>query len=153
MDRPSTLAQIDATAASDLNTGREAAASCAALVLLLSAIGLYGIVTLSVGQRQREIGVRMALGAGAGQVVALFYRSGLALGTLGLIVGLPIGLLAAHFLPVIEVQGGESDPISPNLILVGGIVVGVVLVMTSIATLVPASRAATVDPVAALRTE
>ena len=153
IDRPLTLAQIDAVQHSSDIKAQEGAAACAALVLLLSSIGLYGIVALSVGQRHREIGVRMALGARAGQVVGLFYSSGLALGVLGLIIGLPIGLFAARFLPVLAVQGGAPRPRSPSLLLVGGLVAGVMLVVTSIATLIPASRAATVDPVGALRAE
>jgi putative ABC transport system permease protein len=153
VERPTTLAQLDAARESGANTGRRAAAGVAGLVLLLSSIGLYGIVALSVGQRQREIGVRMALGARASQVVSLFYKSGLALGALGLVVGLPIGLFAAHFLPALEARGGISEPRAPSMLLVGCLVSGVVLVVTSIATLIPASRAATVDPVAALRVE
>jgi predicted lysophospholipase L1 biosynthesis ABC-type transport system permease subunit len=153
VDRPTTLAQTDAALASDLNTSRQAAVGVATLVLLLSSIGLYGIVALSVGQRHREIGVRMALGAGAGQVVRMFYKSGLALGGLGLVVGLPIGLVAANLIPIVRAPTVTSDSRWPTLLLVGGSVAGVVLVVMSIATLIPSSRAATVDPVVALRTE
>jgi len=150
---PRTLAQIDAERMSSANTARLAAAGSASLVLLLASIGLYGIVALSVGQRRREIGVRMALGARAVEVVGLFYRSGVKLGALGLFVGLPISLAATRFLPAMGEQAGNSNAQPPNLALVGTVVAVVVLVVASVATLIPASRAATVNPVTALRSE
>jgi len=106
-----------------------------------------------VGQRRREIGVRMALGARAGQVVALFYRSGLKLGLLGLALGLPISLVAARLLPALSEQAGNDGIRTPNLLLIGAMVAAVVLIVASIATLIPATRAATVNPVTALRAE
>ena len=136
-----------------MRTTRLAGGSVATLVLLLASIGLYGIVALSVGQRRREIGVRMALGARAGQVVGLFYRSGLKLGMLGLALGLPISLVAARVLPELSEQAGSDGIRIPNLLLVGAMVAAVVLIVASIATLIPATRAATVNPVTALRTE
>jgi putative ABC transport system permease protein len=148
-----TLAQIDAKRTKSAQTARLAAAGCAVLVLLLASIGLYGIVALSVGQRRREIGVRMALGAQPGQVIGLFYRSGVTLGAVGLFIGLPISLLAARLLPRMAEQGGNSNFHAPNLVIVGAVVGGVVLVVASVATLIPASRAATVNPVTALRAE
>jgi predicted permease len=153
IERPWTLAQIDAERMSSANTARLAAAGSASLVLLLASIGLYGIVALSVGQRRREIGVRMALGARAVEVVGLFYRSGVKLGALGLFVGLPISLAATRFLPAMGEQAGNSNVQPPNLVMVGSVVACVVLVVASVATLIPASRAATVNPVTALRSE
>jgi predicted permease len=152
-DPPVTLAQIDEREQSGMRTTRIAAGSVATLVLLLASIGLYGIVALSVGQRRREIGVRMALGARATQVVGLFYRSGLKLGALGLVLGLPISLVAARMLPALAQQAGESDAHAPNLLIIGSMVAVVVLIVASIATLIPATRAATVNPVTALRTD
>jgi predicted permease len=153
IERPMTLAQIEVRAMRSATTGRLAAAGSASLVLLLASIGLYGIVALSVGQRRREIGVRMALGARAVEVVGLFYRSGVTLGALGLFLGLPISLAAARFLPRMAEEGGNSNFHEPNLVIVGSAVAVVVLVVASVATLIPASRAATVNPVTALRSE
>lgn len=127
-------------------------AACGALILLLSSIGLYGAVALGVGQRRREIGVRLALGARPGQVVALFYGGGVRLGIIGLVLGLPISLAATAFLSSRRTPTGDVDT-SPSLVLVGGIIAGVVLVVASAATLIPATRAARVNPVTALRSE
>jgi hypothetical protein len=153
IDHPMTLAQIDARKADSANTGRLAALASATLVLLLSSVGLYGIVALSVGQRRREIGVRMALGARGLQVVGLFYRSGVLLAGLGLVFGLPLSLAAARLLPAGAKMSGVNGPHLPSLFIIGPAVAAVVLVVASIATLIPASRAATVDPVTALRSE
>jgi hypothetical protein len=151
--KPVTFAQMDEEAQSAGHTGELATSGIVALVLLLASIGLYGIVALSVGQRRREIGVRMALGARAGHVVGLFYRSGLRLGVLGLAIGLPISLFAARLLPELNEQAGASNVGPPNLWLVGPSVAALVLIVASIATLIPATRAATVNPVTALRTD
>jgi ABC-type antimicrobial peptide transport system permease subunit len=86
-------------------------------------------------------------------VIGLFYRSGVTLGALGLFIGLPISLMAARFLPKVAEQGGNSNFHTPNLAIVGAVVAGVVLAVASVATLIPASRAATVNPVSALRAE
>jgi hypothetical protein len=152
IDRPITLAQMDEERVNGMRTSGLAAFGLTTLVLLLASIGLYGIVALSVGQRRREIGVRMALGARASQVVGLFYRSGLKLGVLGLVLGLPISLVATRVLPALGEQAGSHTQ-APNLWIIGPLVAAVVLIVASIATLIPATRAATVNPVTALRTD
>ena len=145
-----TLGQIETASMRKMRAVQAGAAGCGALILLLSSIGLYGAVALGVGQRRREIGVRMALGAQAGQVVALFYGRGVRLGIIGLVLGLPISLAALAF--VARPSPGTVDT-SPSLVLVGGTVAGLVLVVASVATLIPAMRAARVNPVIALRSE
>jgi predicted permease len=144
-----TLAERDAADARERKSIQAGAAACGGLVLLLSSIGLYGAVALGVGQRRREIGVRMALGARAGQVVTLFYAGGVRLGILGLVLGLPISLAGNYWL---DSFGGNPDT-TPNVALIGGIVAGVVLVVASVATLIPATRAARVNPVAVLSSD
>jgi putative ABC transport system permease protein len=122
----------------------------AALVLFIACIGLYGVVALAVVQRQREIGIRMALGARAREVVALFYRSGMRLSVLGLALGLPLSLIAVR---VLNAKIQELDARQPSLILLGLVIGVVVLGVASAATLLPARRAATVDPISVLRSE
>ncbi len=144
-----TLADVEAADIREKRSIQAGAAACGVLVLLLTSIGLYGAVALGVGQRRREIGVRMALGARAGQVVTLFYAGGVRLGIIGLVLGLPVSLGANYWL-----NSGTSNPdTTPSVALVGGIVAIVVLAVASVATLIPATRAARVDPVAALRSE
>ena len=146
-----TLAQIETAYMRSERALQAGAAACGVLVLLLSSIGLYGAVALGVGQRRREIGVRMALGARTGQVVGLFYAGGVRLGVIGLVLGLPISLVAKHFL---DRQGNPGNvELPPNNILIGAVVVAVVLVVASVATLIPAARAARVNPVTALRSD
>jgi putative ABC transport system permease protein len=122
------------------------------LVLILSSIGLYGAVALGVGQRRREIGIRMALGARAGQVVALFYGGGVRLGIVGLVLGLPVSLLSSYLLDR-HWKGLTNPDTTPSMALVGALIAVAVLVVASAATLIPATRAARVNPVTALRSE
>ena len=103
-----TLAQIETADMRSERALQAGVAACGALVLLLSSIGLYGAVALGVGQRRREIGVRMALGARAGQVVALFYAGGVRLGIIGLVLGLPISLAASYFLTAKRATGHDA---------------------------------------------
>jgi cell division protein FtsX len=120
------------------------------IVLLISCIGLYGVVSLAVVQRRREIGIRMALGARARAVVALFYRSGMKLTVLGLLCGLPISVAGGYLaesMEELDLQG------SPNMLLIGAGVAAVMLIVASLATVFPARRAATVDPVTVLRSD
>ena len=147
-----TIAQEEANTLRETRGIQAGVAAAGALVLLIGSIGLYGAVALGVGQRRREIGVRMALGAGANQVVALFYARGVKLGVIGLVLGLPLSLVGQY---VLNAQGsGMTRPrVTPSQWLVGSLVALIVLAVASIATLIPASRAARVNPVTALRGE
>jgi predicted permease len=147
-----TLAQIETQETRSRKALEAGMAVCGGLILLLSSIGLYGAVALGVGQRRREIGIRMALGARAGQVVALFYGGGVRLGIIGLALGLPISLASVALLKSSTTTSGTVDT-SPSVLLIGGVIGGLVMVVASVATLIPATRAARVDPVAALRSE
>jgi ABC-type antimicrobial peptide transport system permease subunit len=140
-------------AASQSNGARMAAAvitGTVTIVLLIACLGLYGVVSLAVLQRQREIGIRMSLGARAREVVALFYRSGMKLTVLGLLCGLPISVAGGHLLQSMEDLDFQGEP---NMLLVGVGVAAVMVVVASLATVFPARRAATVDPVSVLRSE
>jgi ABC-type antimicrobial peptide transport system permease subunit len=120
------------------------------IVLLIACIGLYGVVSLAVVQRQREIGIRMALGARAREVVGLFYRGGMRLTVLGLLAGLPISLAGGYLLESMEDLDFQGKP---NMLLIGAGVAAVMLIVSSLATVFPARRAATVDPVSVLRSD
>ena len=144
-----TLAEVEAENIGEKKSLQAGAAACGVLVLVLTSIGLYGAVALGVGQRRREIGVRMAVGARAGQVVTLFYAAGVRLGIIGLVLGLPVSLVANYWL-----NSYSTNPdTTPSIPLIGGIVAIVVLAVASVATLIPATRAARVNPVIALRSE
>jgi putative ABC transport system permease protein len=117
------------------------------LALVLTAIGLYGVVAYAVAQRTREIGIRMALGAQRKDVFHLVLRRGLIL----VAWGSAIGLLACYWLS--RLVSNQLYGISPNdpttLLSVAVLLVGVAL----LASYIPARRATKVDPLVALRYE
>lgn len=115
--------------------------------LILAAAGIYGVLSGSVIERRREIGVRAALGAPPRDIVALVLRQGLWLTTLGVVVGLGIALLATRALETLLFGVSHVDPAT-----YAGVVL--LLVATSVvASVLPAWRATRVDPVTALRAE
>jgi putative ABC transport system permease protein len=118
-----------------------------ALAACLAMAGIYGVVAHTVGQRTNEIGVRMALGAGAGGVVRLVLGQGLAVAVVGLALGFAVSLASTRLLEAMLFQVQANDP------WVYLAVAAMVGVMTVIAGYVPASRAARIDPVTALRQE
>jgi macrolide transport system ATP-binding/permease protein len=119
----------------------------AALALILSVVGLYGVVAYSVSQRTREIGVRMALGAQQSSVYRLILSEAGRLTSIGILIGLVLAIGAAAAMQAV-LFGVRSWDI-PTLIAVAAILTAAAL----LASFVPAHRAATVDPVVALRTE
>jgi len=122
-------------------------AAFAALGLLLAAVGVYGILVHFVGQQTREIGVRMALGARAGDVLRGVVAEGLRLAAVGVAVGLAASLAVARLLRGMLFGVGVYDPAA---FLAAPVVLGLVAL---VACGVPAWRAARVDPVVALRQE
>jgi predicted permease len=117
----------------------------AASALLLSGVGLYGVVACTVSQRTREIGIRMAVGAPKRAVLGLFLRQGARLTGLGVALGL-LGAIALTRLLASQLYGVEAtDP------LTFAIVAGLLLVVALGASFLPARRAAAVDPIDALR--
>jgi predicted permease len=147
VERAETMAQREADAQRRLRRTGGAIAGGGMLALLLSAIGLYAVIALSVGQRTREIGIRAALGARSGQVVRMFFLKGLALSGLGLLLGLPLSILFTRY---ISLTLNWPLPSSP---LLGVGIAGVVLAVASLAVWIPARRASTIDPIVALRIE
>jgi predicted permease len=142
-----TIAQEEEVSAKETLQIGGAAGGAGALALLLACIGLYGAVSLAVGQRRREIAVRMALGARAQQVVAMFFSRGLRTSLLGLVLGLPASMVGIRML--------ESQLVGPPVSMWGaGAVIGLaVLAVASFATWLPSRRAAKIDPMVALRTD
>jgi predicted permease len=118
-----------------------------ALALALAAIGLYGVVSYVVSQRQREIGVRVALGAAPGGVVALMLRRGMLPVAAGLAAGIVIALAATRLLGSLLYDVSATDPLTfvAVAVLLGG--VGL------LASYLPSRRAARVDPTVTLRME
>jgi predicted permease len=130
-----------------------AVAAGGALVLLLASIGLYGVIGLAVAQRQREIGVRVALGAKPRRVVGLLFAQGIRLAGVGLLIGLPLSILALVLVARFGTGDGDLTAAGVNPTLIGGAIAAIVLAVASIATWLPARRAAAVDPMIALRSE
>ena len=117
-----------------------------ALALALAAMGIYGVMAHSVVQQQREIGIRMALGARRRAVVLALARSGLGLVAVGAALGLPIVLLmfrgTSASLTLFNARVGFTYPVAFGATL---------LAVAVLATLLPAGRASGIAPVAALR--
>jgi predicted permease len=115
--------------------------------LLVTAIGLYGVLAWSTARRTSEIGIRMALGAGRTQVVALIFRENLWLAIAGAGVGFAAAILASRALASFLYGTSPRDPwiLSASL--------AVLCLVSAIASLIPALRAASIDPMQALRTE
>jgi putative ABC transport system permease protein len=119
----------------------------AMLAVVLAAVGIYGVVAYMVGQRTREIGVRMALGARAGEVIGLVMWQGLRPALVGAAIGLGISVAGAGALQnmLYEVEPRDSAT------LVG--VTALLLAMVLVACLVPAARATRIPPTSALRSD
>jgi predicted permease len=117
------------------------------LGLLLASVGIYGVMAYSVAQRTREIGIRMAIGAAAGDVARLVMRQGLTLVLIGTGIGLASALAASQLLRGILYGGRVVDPVT--FVAVPLVLVGV----AAMASWLPARRAAGVDPIIALRQE
>lgn len=119
----------------------------ALVALLVAATGLYGIVAKSVADRRRELGLRMALGAGRGRVQGLVLRQGVATAAAGLVVGLGGAWLASRSLDGVLFDVSAHDPRA-----FGG-AAGLLLLVALLATWLPARRATRLDPSEALRAE
>jgi ABC-type antimicrobial peptide transport system permease subunit len=117
----------------------------AALATLLACLGLYGVTAYTTARRTSEIGVRVALGASGRGIVRMVLAESVALTLAGIAVGIPVALMAARL--VADRLFGVTPSDVPTV--VGAVLV--LLAVTSIAGLIPARRAAHVDPVVALR--
>lgn len=142
-----TMEAVVGTAVQDQRFSTTLMAGFALLALLLAAVGIYAVVSYSVTQRTREIGIRVALGADTGSVRRLVVRQGMAPALAGILVGLAGATALARFLHSLLFGISTLDPpafLGPPLVL---------LLVAAGATLLPAIRATRVDPMAALRAE
>ncbi|HEX5435575.1 MAG TPA: ABC transporter permease [Gemmatimonadaceae bacterium] len=117
------------------------------LALVLAAIGLYGVVSYAVEQRTHEVGIRMALGAQARDVLSLVMRQGAVLTVVGLAIGVAGALAAARLIAHLLFGVSATDPVT---------FIGVVVLLAAVALVaswMPARRATKVDPIIALRSE
>jgi len=117
------------------------------MALLLGIIGIYGVISYSVSQRTREIGIRMALGAQRSALTALFVRQGLLLTAIGVACGLVVAFITMRLMSSLLFNVSPVDPITYIAITVG------VVATSYLACYLPSRRASTVDPVDALRAE
>ncbi|HSL68877.1 MAG TPA: ADOP family duplicated permease, partial [Longimicrobiales bacterium] len=118
-----------------------------ALALLLAAVGLYSVIAFNVAQRRQELAVRMALGATAGDVLRTVVGEGLGFALSGIVLGGISALIAGRWIAPLLFEQSSRDPV------VFGTATGALLLVAAIASVIPALRAAGVDPLHALRAE
>jgi predicted permease len=119
----------------------------AVLALLLSTIGIYGVISYTTVQRTQEVGIRMALGAETSSILGMILRQGLTMASAGLAVGMIAALALTHLI------SGLLFGITPTDPLTLAVVAAILLAVALGATLLPAVRATRVDPLTALRAE
>jgi putative ABC transport system permease protein len=122
-------------------------AAFALMALLLATVGVYGLVSYSVAQRTREMGIRIALGATARQVVVPILREGFVLALAGIALGTVVALFATRLLADFLFVVGASDP------LTFGSVEALLLGVAMLASYLPSRRALRIDPIEALKAE
>lgn len=119
----------------------------AAIALILAAIGIYGVMAYAVSQRTHEIGIRMALGARASDVLRLMIKGGMAMAVIGIVAGLAIAWAATRFMKSLLVEVSPTDALTLSLVSL------LLLIVALLACFLPARRATKVDPLVALRYE
>ncbi|MGQ0645965.1 MAG: ABC transporter permease [Gemmatimonadaceae bacterium] len=144
-----TLAQADANVYRETLRVALFAGAGGALALLLASLGLYGVVTLAVQQRTREIGIRIAVGAHPARVARMFLASGMRVSVIALFLGLPLSIVGLR----VALSRGLVVAPGVNAYLIGVGIAVMLLALASAATWVPARRAAQVDPATTLRVE
>ena len=144
-----TLAQLDAQAYRETLRVSASAGAGGILALLLASLGLYGVVSLAVQQRTREIGIRIAVGAHPARVARMFVTSGVRVSLIALVLGLPLSIVGFDLLQVEGLVMGSEV----NIYAIGSVIAVILLAVASLATWVPARRATLVDPMTTLRAD
>jgi len=142
-----TLGQVVAAASSRARFNSILLSGFAGVALLLAAIGIFGVVSYTVSQRTREIGIRMALGADRGDVLKIVVRQGVTLTLIGLAIGLAGTLATGRLLSSLLFETEPNDPLT---------MISISLLLAAVAitaSVIPARRAIKVDPLIALRCE
>jgi putative ABC transport system permease protein len=121
--------------------------SFAATALLLAALGIAGVLAISVSRRTQEMGVRMALGAQRGDLLRLVIGQGMTLAIAGLLIGGPVAFVLSRFMSTLLFEISPRDPMT------FGAVSTLLVVVALLACYIPARRATRVDPMIALRYE
>lgn len=117
------------------------------MALLLGLVGIYGVISYSVSQRTREIGIRLALGAPRPEVTRMFVRHGLALSAAGAVFGLAAALALTRLMRALLFDVSPTDPVTYLAVL------SALILAAALASYLPARRASSVDPADALRAE
>jgi putative ABC transport system permease protein len=119
----------------------------AALAMALAGVGIYGVMSYSVRLRTHEMGIRMALGAGARDVLKMVFRDGLRIGIAGVVLGVILATALTRLMSTLLFGVKAID------VLTFGSAAGVLLVITVTASFIPSRRAAKADPLRVLRAE
>ena len=117
------------------------------LGLVLAAVGIYGVMAYSVAQRQRELGIRVALGADRPTVVQLVLREGLTLALIGIVLGIAGAVGAAHLVKGMLYNVPAIDPVA------FGTVPLMLILVATVAVYLPARRAARIEPMRVLKVD
>ena len=142
-----TMDQVVARSMAQRRFALQVIGAFAVLALTLSLLGIYGVTAFNVGERRREIGIRMALGARSGQVLAMVVRHGMRMAACGLTMGLAGAILLTRFLEGLLFDATATDPgtyLAVSLVL---------LAATLVSCWIPARKASRIDPSSALRAE
>jgi predicted permease len=147
VSRPRTMEQVLSGAVARTNFNAVVLSIFAGAALVLAAIGLYGLMSYSVDQRTREIGIRMALGANRGTMLRAVLREAMVLAGIGVVIGLGLAYGLTRVLASLLFGVKASDP------YVFAIVAALLTLVAAAAAMIPARRATTIDPAIALRYE